>query len=122
MDSISPLTSITFQVYIVKWIYNLIVDAHLKMQVRSGAVAGVAGQTKQITLRDCLTDRDIRFREMPITDYHAVATVYIDTDAIPFIPAGLDNDSLCAAFDRSSGVDREINAVVASPPARTYIG
>lgn len=111
-----------FQIEIQQGIDDSIIYPHLKMQVRAGAVPGISGQTKRLSLGDGLANFNIRFGQMPIPDDHAIATVYIDADAVAAIPAGLDDGSGSAALDGSAGWDGEVDAIVRPAPARTDIG
>ena len=89
------------------------------MQMWSGAVSGVAGESEQIALCDRLSDFDRSFRQMSVTDDHAIAAVHIDTDAVAAVPTGLYDGSGGAALDRRADIDREVDSVVRSAPART---
>lgn len=91
------------------------------MQMWSGAVSGVAGKSKQIALCDGLSDFDRSFRQMSVTDDHAIAAVHIDTDAVAAVPTGLYDGSGGAALDRRADIDREVDSVVRSAPARTDV-
>ena len=91
------------------------------MQMWSGAVSGVAGKSKQIALCDGLSDFDRSFRQMSVTDDHAIAAVHIDTDAVATVPTGLYDGSGGAALDRRADIDREVDSVVRSASARTDV-
>ena len=91
------------------------------MQMWSGAVSGVAGESEQIALCDGLSDFDRSFRQMSVTDDHAIAAVHIDTDAVAAVPTGLYDGSGGAALDRRADIDREVDSVVRSAPARTDV-
>ena len=52
-----PLLHRLTQLHILGGIYFFIIDLHLKMQMRAGGVAGIAGKRDLLSLADYIADR-----------------------------------------------------------------